>query len=839
MVPAMLAGTLLFVNPPAGASTAPAPAGSSVPHPPNAHQQVPSPGAPGAPPVPPPPGAGIAPRPAPPALGQGIPGTWTPLGPAPVNNNYDGGNSSGRVAALAVDPTSSTTVYAGTAGGGVWKTTDGGSNWTPLTDTQPSLAIGSLAIVPSNHLTVYAGTGEANNSGDSQYGEGVLKSTDGGTTWSVAGNSGSLFSGHYIGAVAVNPATPTTLFAATSVGLYKSTDAGTTWTSVGSLPGSSDVNQVVIDPVNPSTVYAATHTCSSDIYKSTDGGSTWTAIGPTGLSSPNRIALALAPSNHMRLYANYSSCTTSSELDGFRTDDGGATWTDLHVPSSVGGDWYRNAIAVDPMNASTAFFDGFEVWKTTNSGQTFTNVTDTTGNWAQDPVHVDQHALAFAPGASSPLYLGSDGGVWKTTDGGATYANLNTNLSTAQAYYGVAHSSTLALAGLQDNGTVQYTGAAGWPEVYGGDGGDVAIDPNTPTTIYQEYVGLDIHKSTDGGQSWASTTNGIDRSHAAFIAPFTMDPSNSQVLVAGTNQVYRTTDGANNWSAISPVLTANSLSAVTVAPTSSSEIWAGSLYDGKVWVTTDGATWTDRSAGLPGWTVTSIAVDPTTPQHAYVSIGCNCWWFGHVFETTDLGASWADVTGAFPNVAVNSLAFDGSSGLFAATDRGVYVRTSGAWGVVGSGLPNAQVMDIRASQDGTFLLASTHGRGMWKMPLPDLTITKHHTGNFTRGQVGATYTIHVSNTGTLPTTGTVSVVDTLPTGLTATGLTGSGWSCTVASKTCTRSDALAASAAYPDITVTVNVASTAPPSVTNKATVSGGGETNTANDTASDPTTIT
>ncbi|PYM68930.1 MAG: hypothetical protein DME03_23340, partial [Candidatus Rokuibacteriota bacterium] len=235
-------------------------------------------------------------------------GTWNEMGPKPIFTIYSG-NVSGIVSALAVDPTAPTTVYAGAVGGGVWKTNDGGVTWAPLTDDQPSLAIGSLAIDPSNHLVVYAGTGALYDGGQ-QDGAGILKSTDGGAHWAVVGNGTGTFTRHSVHQLVIDPSSTSTIYASTDLGILKSIDSGATWADIGSF---SPFDEIVMDAGTPSTIYVAS---SAGITKSTDGGAHFSAV-MTGLPAPNgaeRISLAISHSNPNRLYTawgqfGFSGCT--------------------------------------------------------------------------------------------------------------------------------------------------------------------------------------------------------------------------------------------------------------------------------------------------------------------------------------------------------------------------------------------------------------------------------------------------------------------------------------------------------------------------------------------------
>src|SRR5215469_7474769 len=310
---------------------------------------------------------------------------WQLVGPRPLDCSLCGsGPFSGRVTALVVDPLDSSTVYLGAAEGGVWKTSDAGKKWTPLTDRQPSLATGSIAVDPLNHLNVYVGTGEDNFNGDSYYGEGILKSTDGGATWKqLCGTfcgTQTTNGGARIGGLAVDPNNSNVILAAVDWGysggngdgVYRSTDGGRKWTNV--LQPAYVLNTptaVLFDPSNGNVAYAAIEPVEAKgptgVWKSTDGGTTWSADNGSGsdvlpLSSTGRIALAIAASSTKTLYAALA--TPGGDLLGvFKTTDGGGHWTQLtNTPDFCAYPqcWYDLAIAVDPINPSIVFAGGSE-----------------------------------------------------------------------------------------------------------------------------------------------------------------------------------------------------------------------------------------------------------------------------------------------------------------------------------------------------------------------------------------------------------------------------------------------------------------------------------------------
>jgi photosystem II stability/assembly factor-like uncharacterized protein len=687
---------------------------------------------------------------------------WTPIGPQPINTPYTDPVVSGRITAIAIDPANSNHVYAAGAQGGVWQTTDGGNTWASLTDNQPSLAVGSLILDPSNSRTIYAGTGEENFSGDSYYGAGILKSTDGGATWTQycgpfcgpVGQDGFYGGGARIGGLAVQPSNNQVLLAAVALlfqdGVYRSANGGVSWTQVLSgNPGTA----VLFDPNSPNTAYAALGNSfggTEGVYKSSDGGQTWTPDNGSGvqslpLTNAARIVLAMAPSSTTTLYAGIANLD-GSLLGLFKTTNGGAAWQQLtSAPDYCTPQCsYDNVIAVDPVNPNVIYaggaytttlirsLDGGNTWATLQSAQNY------------GFLHADTHALAFSP-AGGKLYLGNDGGMYVTTQvtaGNPAFTALNTTLSVTQFYPGITilpGNPSVAMGGTQDNGTVIYSGSSTWNQVTCGDGSYTAIDFVNTNNYYAACEEIYVQKSTAAGasNSWALAVNGINTGDRVdFIPPLVMDPSNSSTLYFGTYRVYQTTNGAGVWTPVSPDLTNGSgfwavVTSIAVAPTDSNTVYAGT-GDSHVQVTTNAgsgasAHWTDVSAGLPPRIITQVAVDPTVSTAAYVTFsgftgfGDN---LGHIFRTTNGGATWTDISGDLPNTPINCMVVDPAypSALFAGTDVGMFYTLDGGntWNTLVNGLPTVAVLGLALDAATNTLRSATHGRGVWDLNISDL-----------------------------------------------------------------------------------------------------------------------
>ncbi|MFQ6105393.1 MAG: T9SS type A sorting domain-containing protein [Candidatus Glassbacteria bacterium] len=644
---------------------------------------------------------------------------WEPIGP---------GNIGGRLNAIAIDPLDDAVIYVGGVSSGVWKTTNGGNSWTPLSDDLPSLSIGALAVDPLDPAIVYAGTGEENFIGqygckpyrsDQYPGAGVFKSTDGGVTWTQAGE----YFSESMARIAIHPLGTDTLFVASVDGLFKSTDAGENWGV--SIPGIA--TDVLIDPDSPNIVYCAMGKPDGDpangIYKSTDGGRTWVRK-TTGLPSPQemgRVMLALAANSHDNqwIYANLSYVYTP--LGVYRSTDGAETW------SNTGFDWagdcYKNATIADPLDSLTAYTGGLELYKTTDGGSTWTELTQ----WWEGITPYDQQLMAWGNDLTS-LYNVSDRGIFKSTDGGWNWIDLDNELEVTQFQSIALHPTErfISIGGTQDRGTLLFMGdPQSWEQIYPADGGVTVIDYVTPTTIFTEYVYLSLLKSTDMGENWDDATIGIDyEDDVGFYAPYVMDSNNHLIMYAGTDRIYKTTNGAGLWTPISTDLTKDLgfyesyVSAIAVSEVDPMVIYAGTS-DGNFHASTDGGdNWLPRNDGLPNRFVMDIAIDPDDAGHVYTTF--SGYDTTHVWESADYGVTWNDISSNLPDIPVNTIVlprgrFTYPGTIYIGTDFSCFKTTDngGSWFPFNNGLPNTVIEDMAFHETLGFIRAATQGRSVF------------------------------------------------------------------------------------------------------------------------------
>ena len=622
--------------------------------------------------------------------------------------------------------------------------------------------MGSIAVAPSNGQVIYAGTGEANNSGDSFAGMGILVSTDGGATWTLTGNN--VMNRLSVGRIAISATDPNTAYAAVSrgdrgvgstTGIYKTTNGGATWTdTTGAITTTQDFSDVVVNPTNASIVYAALGTnygaSQNGVYKSTDGGTTWAISGnfPAGIAN-GRIALAISASNPSEVVASVSNPATGGLLYLLKSTDAGATWVNqTATPDYMGGGngsgqgWYDNTVAISPTDPNVIYAAGVVTYAnnskgvvaSTDGGATWTDLTiDSTSG---EP-HTDHHATAFD--AAGHLILGNDGGVWRldSPPGGSVpfrWTDVNGNLQITQftnVSYDPSNANVL-LGGSQDNGTEKFDDNLAWAQVFGGDGGYTAIDPTNDQTLYTENYGISLRRSTDGGTTFRSITTGINTSDPAnFYVSYTLDPSNHFHLLYGTNRLYSSTDEGTSWTAITAPNTAgwnssSTVDAISIAPSDPNTIYS-STDDGKIFVSRDaGATWTERDVPNTTGVFNQILIDPANPLSALMARANynNGGNVGQVFSTVDGGATWVNVSGNLPAIPTWSVARDtraGSARIYAGTDAGVYDSTDGGttWSKFKAGMPDAQVVSLNLDPNLNILMAGTHGRGVFEIKATD------------------------------------------------------------------------------------------------------------------------
>ncbi|MDT7543385.1 MAG: hypothetical protein QOE33_3289, partial [Acidobacteriota bacterium] len=694
---------------------------------------------------------------------------WTSIGPAPTTSAFSSnwGRTSGHVRAIAVKPDDANVVLIGASSGGIWRSTDGGATFAPVSDSQVDLSVSAIAFAPSNTSIVYAGMGGQTGFG-SYLGTGVLKSLDAGATWSRVDTAGLTKRGRSI-SIAVDPGDPNRVYLCHNIeqidetsnstfsdGFYISTNGGSTWTrTMAGLP-----DTVVVSPADPNVIFLSMARVDFDstkpagVYKSIDRGQTWTLSYSLGVApgTTKDCYVAVTPADPQRVYVVSRGASSSTLSVSYTTDNGATPWTTPADVTTVDmGQWGYNAyIAASPTNADTIYIGTRDVWKSADKGATWTNLTNnfsSTGSYhpSSSFSHPDQHSFAFAPNDANTFYIGNDGGIWKTTTGGigpTPFTSLNSSL-TLQQFVGItAHPAIAGITygGTQDNGTqVRTPDAKGWREFATGDGGRSVVVPSDSGTVFSSYVSGTIYRWTgngtflaaqvgndpNGGATVFKDTTTQQQDRVAFYPPFVGNGGIDSRLYFGSYRLWVSSNLGSSWTPPGGTFDQTKgggdlLSAIGVARSNTQVIYTGSSQ-GRMMVSQDGgATWNDITAGLPTRFISSIMVDPSNPAITYTTV--SGYGTGHVWMTTNMGQTWTDMSGTnaatkLPNIPTSALLLDpnASGVIYAGTDIGVFRSAGdGNWENLNNGLPPVPVPSFAINANGKIQIG-TFGRGAYEL----------------------------------------------------------------------------------------------------------------------------
>ena len=671
---------------------------------------------------------------------------WQPIGPH---------NTGGRTIALAFNPQNPNTVYAGSASGGLWRSYTGGVGvdaWHNVSTGFPVLGVSSITFAPNDSNIIYIGTGEVYNYTGAgvgsayrnlrgTYGIGILKSTDGGETWSTSLNW-SYSSEKGVWAVKINPLNSNTVFAATTEGVYRSYDAGISWQQMNTVIMGTDLE---INPVDTNIIISSHGNFASSgfgIYRSSDGGTSWAHI-TAGLPTyyEGKILLDIYNANPNIVYASIG--------DGFdvgggaswlcKSIDAGLSWTIMSQTNySKHQGWFSHDVAIDQSNPDQLIVIGIEIWKSINGGATITQKSSggvrlgrpEIGNPDEGGgtgyVHSDAHAVIQHPTDMNTYYIATDGGVFRTTDFGETFESRNGSYQTVQFYNGTSSSQTdslFTIGGLQDNSTVIYDGDLAWIRNIGGDGSWTSTDAFNDNNIYASWQYLNMQRSINGGNNFTTITP-PSSNNTAFIAPFKSFFANSSIIYAGRDKIFKSINSGNTWTTTNNNLSldGNPAIAMEISYFSSDKVYVATApfgsTRGNIFRTTNGgSSWTNITGVLPDLFPSDIAVDPFDDNIVYVTF--YGFGSGHIFKSTDMGNNWTDITDNLPDIPTPSVIVDpnNTNHLYVGTDVGVFVSTTGGgnWQDFNEGLPDAvQAMDLNYTMVNNVIRVMTHGNGAYE-----------------------------------------------------------------------------------------------------------------------------
>ena len=717
-----------------------------------------------------------SPPPSPPPSEPALAGLeWRNIGPS----------RGGRVVAVAGVPNQPNVYYFGGTGGGVWKTTDAGNSWNPLTDGQLGTgSVGAMAVAESDPNVIYVGMGEGCLRGNVSHGDGVYRSTDAGRTWKHLG----LAETEQIGRVRVHPKDPDLVYVAAightfgpnkERGVFRSKDGGKTWDKVLFVDENTGAVDLAMDPGNPRVLYAGFWQVrrspwgfdsggpGSSLWKSTDGGDNWKKMTGEGLPSKGpwgRIGVAVSPARSDRVWA-----VIEAEDGGvFRSDNGGRTWRRTNEDRRLRQRaWYYTHVYADPKDAEAVYVLNVQFFRSQDGGRTFTRI---------GTPHSDNHDLWIAPEDPQRMVQGNDGGANVSFDGGANWTRQD-NQPTAQFYHAIADDRFPyhVYGAQQDNSTVAIAsrtsgvgiGPADWYDVGGCESGYIAPRPGDPDVVYAGCYGGFISrwdKRTDQIRNvtvWPDNPmgHGVEGMKYRFqwTFPIVSSPHDPSVVYAAGNRVFRSTNEGSSWEPISPDLTRNDATKYgptggpitkdntsveyygTVFAFAESKLekgllWAGS-DDGLVHVSRDaGKTWTNVTPkDLPEWSMIS-QVDPS-PHHAgTMFVAANRYKLDDrrpfLYQTTDYGQSWKRLSDGLPKGAFTRVVRQDpvrKEILYAGTELGVYVSLDGGtrWQPLKMALPGTVSLDSKDDE--------TRGR-LPVVPITDLIVKDNDVVVSTQGR---------------------------------------------------------------------------------------------------------
>ncbi len=661
---------------------------------------------------------------------KSISGNWIAEGPFTTVGGYSG---IGRLNCMAFDPSNPAKFWLGSPAGGLWLTEDGGQSYIPKTDNLPVIGVSDIAIHPFNSDTMYIASGDALSGSTrtfngTSYGDtkslGVMKSVDGGNTWSATGLTFLSASQAQFKSLLIHPTQPNILLAFTSRGIFKTVDSGVSWVSTNT----SWIMDAEFNPETPSIVYATKFSLEgyAQFMRSDNLGDTWT--NTTALSNTVRIEIAVTPQDANRVDIMTVSDTEYGLKGLFRSEDAGITFNEIipvdcatnnylgyNIDACNGQGYYSSCLTINPLDSNEMWIGGVDNFKSTDKGLTWEKITNWYDNNVHEVVHADKHFFEFHPILPNLLYSGNDGGLYKK-QGTQAWTDISNSLQISQIYrIGVNKlEPNNIMIGLQDNGTKELKNGV-WQDITGGDGMECMYDKEDPNIAYSTSQNGSINRTLDG---WNSSNDLVDTEDSDWITIITQDPMDSYTVFTAGRNLFKSTDNGDTWAQLTE-LSGQKIQSIEISESNNQVIYL--VFENSIKMSSDGGvTWVNR--GNPGPYITSLVISKYNSNDIWVTCGRYDGTVARrVFKSTNGGYSWSNISGTLPNMPVNCSAYQAGNlnRIYVGTDLGIFYRndTMSDWISYGQGLPNVPVAELEIDDNAFKIWAGTFGRGLWSSDL--------------------------------------------------------------------------------------------------------------------------
>ena len=636
------------------------------------------------------------------------PSNWEPVGPFSHTNTGSWSSGQGRVNVVYVDPANANTIYIGTPAGGIWKSTNAGASWTPLSDNLPQIGVSGIAVDPNNSNVIYISTGDCDAL--DTYSIGVLKSIDGGATWNTTGLTFTS-TNKTSGDILMHPTNSNILWVATSDGIFKTVNAGQNWTL--SQSGNFSQGRIRLKSGDANTVYAVS---TNRFYRSVNGGTSFTFVTNGLPFASSRLLMDVTAANSNYIYI-LSSLTSGGFQGIYRSTNGGSSWVKTSGATDIfdgsGQAFYDLALAVSQTDENEIYTGCLNIWKSTNGGVSSVKLNEWSAPFSATYTHADIHYLRFF---GDKLYCGSDGGVYVSENNGSLFTDLTATAQISQ-FYKIAvskQSASKMVGGLQDNGGHAYSDNE-WKNYYGADGMDTAIDPIN-SNVYYGFIqsGGSLYISNNAGNSISGSVNAPAGQSGNWVTPLVTNSLGE--LFSGYANLYTLNNGAWIQQNVGS-LGGGNLELIAVDPSNDNIMYVvngASLYKSN----NKGINFTNVYNASSN--ITSVDVHSSNSNFVYITTQGT---LGQALKSSNGGTNFTSISQGLPDIGKNVIIHQGrnpNNPLYLGTSLGVYYRddTMSIWEPFDTNLPNVAVTDLEINLEDAKIVAATYGRGIWTASIP-------------------------------------------------------------------------------------------------------------------------